>query len=399
MEKRREIKELMNNIDLQYKSDAILIETIAAYELGNGSIIKSAGLFDSLGLGSVGSAIKSFVSSHVKEDAPGGYVGSVLALMVPAVLFRAHPLISAIYLIASQFGFDIQSIVSKIVAAIKPKLEAGEQINPDEFNEIGKSAVGSQVKSGAPNDLFEPLRKLSNSDLAKLSAKQTDPLDAFRALLGGSTGEAGNLPKTPLLFGGDGTLIQKIFGQLFSRPKTASRGMWLIGGFVIWILKTVLVGAGLMYGAEAIAGALGHKKAPDAVKEAPKAAPAQSETATPAQPEADAAKEEKPHSSQSSSSSEMWVVPMVGGSVESMLVAWAFDLYPELEQYPLAQEVIESSSTFKTISALLKSDPKKMGTSSLVMPDRFSSRKQVVDLFIDDVKNQLSKNFSPKDLK
>src|ERR1700749_214703 len=121
----------MNNIDLQYLSDTILIERIGALEFG---LVKNAGLFDSLNLNGIGSSIKEFVSSHVSDDAPGGYVGSVLALMVPSVLWRINPFVGILYLIASQFGFDIQSVVSGIVSSIKPKLEKGIPITIDEIN-------------------------------------------------------------------------------------------------------------------------------------------------------------------------------------------------------------------------------------------------------------------------
>ncbi|HVI41788.1 MAG TPA: hypothetical protein VM577_14140 [Anaerovoracaceae bacterium] len=372
----------MSRAELQYLSDTLLIEEVAALEFG---LTKQAGLFDSLNLSSIGSSIKSFVSEHVKSDAPGGYVGSVLSLMAPAVLWRINPFVGIIYLIASQFGFDIQGIVSKIVDALKPKLMSGQQVTSEEVNSIGKSIVGSQVSEAAPDDMFEPLRKLSqNGKLQTMAAG--DSLDALRGLLGGG-GPGTGVPKTPFLSGGGGSVLQKVFGTLFNLPGRG-KGKWLLGGFVIWIIKTVLAGAGLLAGAEAVSGLLGHKKPPTAT--APKT------------PESGSTYSQKPGETQKpeeyslppgaesklpqAASNELWVVPLVGnGTVEDTLATWALDLYPNLDKYDNIKQTIESSSAFGATAALLKKDPRKIGPSSLVMPSEFSSRKQVVDTFIDDV--------------
>jgi hypothetical protein len=378
----------MNNIDLQYLSDTILIERVAALEFG---LVKQAGLFDSLNLSGVASSVKNFVTSHVTNDAPGGYVGSVLALMAPSVLWRINPFVGILYLVASQFGFDIQSVISKIVAAIRPKLEKGLPISADEITNIGKSIVAQHIggeATAAPDDLFEPLRKLSNEDLNKLAASG-DALEPLRALLSGNSpgGASGSLPKTPLLSGGDGSLIQRVFGQLFSAPRTAGKGKWLLGGFVIWIIKTILVGAGLLAGAEAISGMLGHKKPVSDTKSKPQSdehdghTDSETPSATPATPVAPVASQ-----TPGAQSNELWVVPLVGnGTVEDTLVTWALDLYPNLVHYDNIEQTIESNPAFAATAAFLKKDPRKLGTRTMVMPQTFSSRKQVVDTFIDDV--------------
>jgi hypothetical protein len=208
-------------------------------------------------------------------------------------------------------------------------------------------------------------------------------------LSGNSPGSAGSLPKTPLLSGGGGSLIQKIFGQLFSAPKTAGKGKWLLGGFIIWIIKTILVGAGLLAGAEAISGALGHKK-PTSTSTSPTSTTKPEDTSGqgstyPQKPEVIT----NTHTNLPtpiSNGPEIWVVPLVGdGTVEDTLIAWALDLYPNLSHYDDIEKSIESTPSFVTTVSFLKRDPKKFGAKTMVMPSEFSSRKQVVDIFINDV--------------
>lgn len=348
-------------------------------------ITKQAGLFDSLGLGGVASSIKDFVGEHVNSEAPGGYVGGVLGLMAPAVLWRINPFVGILYLIASQFGFDIQGVVSKIVNAIRPKLERGEQVSADEVNAIGKSVVAGEVGmtgEAAPTDLFETLRAIDNS--GELQKFALNPMDAMKAFMGQ---RSSSLPSTPLLMGGGGSPIQRIFGTLFSLPYRG-KGKWLLGGFVIWLVKTILAGAGLLAGAGAISKFLGHKKPSSETKpEGDKVE--QVETSVPTGvPEAGSSYVQTPVKTVTkpvAPTNELWVVPLVGGGVDDTLMAWALDLYPNLDKYDNIENIIESTPTFRATAAFLKKDPTRLGGRSLVMPKEFSNRKQVVDTFIDDV--------------
>lgn len=365
----------MNKSELQYLSDTILVEKIAAMEFG---LTKQAGLADSLGLDGIASSIKNFVGEHVNSEAPGGYVGGVLGLMAPAVLWRINPFVGILYLVASQFGFNIQGVVSKIIEAIRPKLQRGEKISTEEINSIGKSIVAGEVGTtaeAAPSDLLAPLRAMEIS--GELQKQSADPMDAMKAFFGQRTS---TLPSTPLLSGGGGSPIQRIFGTLFNLPGRG-RGKWLLGGFIIWIIKTVLAGAGLLAGAEAISGLLGHKK-PTETKPVEQKVETPQES-TPAGSSYVQVPKAKPNKTQSTN--ELWVVPLVGNGVEDTLVAWALDLYPNLDKYDHIENIINSTPSFRATAALLKKDPTRLGRRSLVMPKEFSIRQDVVNTFIDDV--------------
>lgn len=371
----------MRKDELQYLADSSLIENLFQAEFG---LTKQAGLFDDLGLSGIGSSIKSFVQSHVREDAPGGKVGSVLALMTPAIIFRINPLMGALYLVASQLGFDIQSVIGKMNSAIKEKLGRSESLSSADVTAIGKAAVTSEAgpeAAAAPDDLLEDLRKFStNSNFNKFAqnyeyGKQKPKVYYQNSILSKILPD---LPQTPWLRGGGGSVINRIFGNLFALPTGKGKIMWIIGGIIIWTIKTILIGAGLLAGAEAISGLVKKDEEPKETISEP----------IPLKPVEEKLPENPPPTSKSVpidlKSKEIWVVPLMG-TVEETLWAWVEDLYPHLSQVPSFKEKAFNSAQFKDIANKLK-DPKKLGRQTLVMPEQFSNRKEVVDIFLKDIK-------------
>lgn len=360
---------------LQYTADSLLMDALFRAEFG---LYKSAGLFDDLNLSSVGESLKNFVKSHVSKDHPGGYLGSVADLLAPTVLLRINPIFGVIYLVASQFGFDVTGTISKIFSVIKPKLESGQPVTSEEVSSIGKDIVASEAGpevTAAPEDLFGPIRKYARGGMFD-----------FNSYFGNLGGRGSSLPSTPWLSGGKGSTLEKIFGGLFKLPGGGkSKALWLIGGFVIWIVKTVLLGAGLLAGAEAVSKLLGHKSTTENKNESielNKAIP--SEQYSPAQSEdkPSASAPTKPDLPQFSQQTELWVVPIIN-NLEDTLAAWIQDLEPQISNQII--DKVKKTTKFKTIMTILK-DPRRLGGKTLVMPPQFTSRQQVVDLLLKDFK-------------
>ncbi len=65
---------------------------------------------------------------------------------------------------------------------------------------------------------------------------------------------------------------------------------------------------------------------------------------------------------------------------------WAFDVYPEME---LWEGIVERSSGFKRAVRRLKRNYNRRTPNSLMMPQEFHTRKQVVDLFSKEVANKI----------
>lgn len=375
----------MNKGELQYISDSLLIEKLAAMEFG---IVKEAGIFDMLG--GVASSIKNQVQEHVSKDHPGGVAGGVLSLMAPAVLFRLHPLLGILYLIGTAFGFDITTIFGKIMALIKPKLESGQSISPEEVNDIGKSVVASvagPMEATASSDLLEHLRI---NPIMKI-AQKSDLSSFLREMTNSQNSAAQALPKVPWLMGDKGASpIQSIFGELFQQRRTG-KAKWLLGGFVVWIIKTILAGAGLLAVTGAVSNMLGHKtdnanqKSDVSSKEKNETVPASTDTKTTV-PDVQLKASGRGEQVFTNDANNIWVIPLVSASIPDTLITWAIDVYPSLQGH---DNEIESSPSFQRLVNLLHTNQKPTSPNNLVMPKGYTSRKQVVDSFIGDVARSL----------
>lgn len=327
-----------------YIEDSILIEKLAKLDQ---PFIKQAGLFESLNLSGVASSIHEFIKSHISADNPGGYIGSFLNIMAPSVVFKLNPFLGILYLIGTQYGFDVISVYEKIMHALKPMLESGKSVSAEEVNQIGKSIIGSEAGLSAeasPDDLFEPIRK------------QAGLLEDFI-----SSGNQGQKLSIPWLKPDEkASVLQKIFGNLFSLPNKG-KGKWLLGGFVIWIIKTALAGAGLLAGTEMIAKSLGHKK--DVKQKHP----------------TETKHTEKDVESLLKSGKDVWIVPLVNGSVLDTLIAWVKEIYHIVD----SQVIEEVKKLPKFIEVLRRmSESTIIKDKFLVMPEQFNSRKQVIDYII-----------------
>ena len=186
------VNKLMRKDELQYLSDTLLLEELAS----DPELMKQAGLFEDIGFGSIADGIKQFAKENIRADAPGGYVGSIVSLMAPAVLFRIHPILGIAAAAAHALGFDIVGVVKTILGAFSDKINSGEGVSLSEVSAAGREAVSSEAGDASEvDDMLQPIR-------AALESRARKPF-------GGSS-----LPKTPWGYSKGAPLLQRIFGNL-----------------------------------------------------------------------------------------------------------------------------------------------------------------------------------------
>jgi hypothetical protein len=363
----------MRRHELQYISDTILIESLAS----DPALLKEAGLFDDLGFSSIASSIQNFLKKHINADAPGGHVGGVLNILTPGILYRIHPVLGIAAGVSTALGFNIGSIFGKVKDAVKA---AGGRLSLDEADAIAKDAVGLKSTASIPlEELIVEGRKRRWS-------------------------VPGRKPDIPFGRGAKGaSMLTKIFGNLGKL-----RGKMLLAGILIWFIKTFLLAAGLIAGASLVAGLVTKDKdVPEPASEkkvetpAPAPAPAtpgatykqqpvQKKTPTYSLAPQEAAPFEPSGRGQkffANNAGNLWIVPLINRSIDDTLVQWTIDVYPETE---LWSGLIESAKGFKQAVRRLKRNYTRQSPNSLIMPQEFHTRRQVVDLFSKDIEKAVT---------
>lgn len=356
--------------EIQYVADTILLEqTLQVFaELNESSMEKYA--FD---LASVLPSIGNWVSSHTGEkfrEEPNSLLRTIEDLVVPGIAFGIHPLLGALVSVAEYFGYDLTAIYEKIKNAIMPDLKEGKPVSAEKINEAAQAAIPAEApaestpepppEEGEADDLLYPLKAMRDrGELTK---------EALFGLSGPSHG--GN--KT---WDTKGNWFNPLRGllQIFGARRRGN----IIVGLLSWFLKTILLSAGLL----AVGGVVGSafsKKTPgeqqptSAVTTAPAAQTPGFQIPSPTGAGAYIYKKNP---------GDMWVEELNGLQPHEMVLNWAIQSYPALNQY---KSIILSTPSFWNAVRSITEDWRP-GDSEVVVPDPYKSRDDVVKLFIGDI--------------
>lgn len=353
----------INKLDLLYIEESVLLDDLFKLSY-QPSIVKSASVYDELGLSSIFSSLVQYFKDalHWDEDnVPGGKFTKILNLMTPSLLLRANPFIGGLYLLSTSiFGIDLIDIIKSIMSKFKNNIEEGKPISTSELQSSADGLSASAFKE----------------ELILLIKEAYQEESLIKEAWGSKSRYIYN--KDSLQFPWLATdrrlgLLQRLFGNLGQL-----RGKKIIFGFAMWIVKSIFLSLGLLAVGGTAAKMLGVSDSKQEEKQ-----PLQSAEQYSSNIPADNKQIKSP-------SDDVWIVPLVGNkTVEDTLRIWTLDLYPDLKDNPEIDEIIYKSNEFRNMVRLLKSDFKRVGSKYLAMPGNFKDRKQVVDQFVDDVKRNI----------
>lgn len=359
--------------ELQYLSDSKVIEIL----FSDSSVVKEAGLFEDIGFPSIAEAIKDFARGVANKDGSSGYVDTIINTLGTGVLGRIHPLLGLFSAIASSaFDFNLSSIFGRFKRMLRQHFSSSGSLSLGEADQLARDAVGLQV-SASLDPALDGLESYGFEVLARPRRFRDRKIDI------------------PMIAEKGKPLLVKVFGNL-----GALRGKTLAAGILVWFLKTFLLGAGLVTagvgakmlydkGKEVVtdksSSELQEKKTHDYDYEPTQTA---SRPATPKYTVKQTGSTFKPSGAGTkyfpNSGGSLWMVPLIGRSINNTLIEWALDVYPESAK---AKHLFERSDDFQRTVSLLKRNYNYRDPDNLVMPRQFHSRKQVVDSFIEDVAN------------
>lgn len=338
---------------LKYLADSELVDRVAYIDA---ALYKEAGYLSDT-LGSVSNAVQNYVLNRVDTSSPVEAGKGLLDIMAPAMFFSVHPLLGVLVAVAESFGFNLSDVLSKIVDVIRPSLEKGEPVESSKINEAaGLSATAA--------DGFADLRKLA----------QDGSLYKHAQLFG----------RRRRNYGAYNSVLYRVFEFL-----TPMKRRTLFTSFIIWFVKTLLKGAGMLLIGGVLANALRPKKeAPTQPSTQPMPAePSQAPATMPASYQVPApvtvnwAASGRGEKYLKNDAENAWMVP-VFGNVKNTLLLWATEIYPELKG---REQEISSIPSFNRIANILEENMDPSSPNWLVMPAGFNRRIDVVNQFAKDI--------------
>jgi len=320
---------------LQFISDTIIMERLAS----DFTLTKRADLFGDIGFKSIASSIVEKVKGLLKGEKSWGK--AILDMLVTGALFKLHWILGLAYAIAGAMGIDLIAIGKDLLSGVVGKVSSGSITLSDVDIIAARIPYHRMPKKHASLKKFA---KQSRTELVRL----------MKGLLKG--GRRNTL----------GSLIKAIF---------------------IYFFKSILIGAGLIAGVGLVSGLVGGIG--KGKKEEPKAVP--SGTPEVPSPKAPSRAPEYKHKTKvfRNDAKNMWFVPIVGGTIDNTLLAWAEDVYPNrLSGY---EDIISSLPSFRSTVEVIKRNYSARVPNSVLMPTEFKSRSQVVDRFARDAFREIQK--------
>jgi hypothetical protein len=366
--------------DFQYISDTFLLErifNILAKEDYNNEygFVKQADI--SSFLESIKGTISNFVSSLTYGKDEGGIGRTITNLLVPATFFAIHPVLGWIVAIAQQgFGFDLYTIYNKIIDNIKPSIEQGKPVTGDVINNAAKSALPSVSDD----------ESIISSEASLYPLKELEDIGYFNKQA--QFGLKSVTTSVPFITENKNPFI-RMFGFL-----TRRKGTSLLVGILVWFIKRILLSAGLLAIAGAATGILGMLPSLKPSENSSKPSENSSKSLQKITTVPTITTVSKPSSTNSGSQTirintgDIWIENIGNRQPHELVMRWAIDSYPELNQY---QSIILSTPSFwntiKTISQ--KWHP---GQMRLTIPEQFKKKDDVINTFIDDVYKAINTN-------
>jgi len=356
--------------NIQYIADTLLLEKLFRIEEG---ITKQAGLVDAFK--NAASSIKEQVAARVKKDGIGVTLINYLA---PAVLGRIWPPLGIIATLAGLWGVNIGEIMNSMMGSLKDKIASGKLLTMSEINDAGKSAAGNlgggtdEFVTQANDDFLYHLRQIETDGKLTSLVREAQWGRAFKA--------APNIV-------GQGGVLGRVFGNIGKL-----KGKWLLVGIIIWFVKTVLLGAGVVEGTEAAAKATGLKDKVDEVKTnittdtkndveketvpAAYLAPAISIPNTIPHDFKPSGQGQQYHLNDGQS---IWIIPLLNGDTADTLISWALSIYPEVQG---REDEIRALKPFNNMVSIMNNGINSQSPNYLTVPKGLTSRKAVVDRFL-----------------
>lgn len=352
----------ISNRDISFYVDIMVVETI----MKDDALFKqaaSSGLVMSL----VGK-VKDYVGAHID---PNNKADSLINILGPGAIwtaFRAFGfgwLGTLITLAMKVFNIDLGAAVISIWGKLKGEIEGDKPTTSAQVDSIVQSAIQDNTKPLTQEDAD----KVENQ--IKSSSYDQSIRDARLVKLTMIQFHNGTLHK-------EAGILSSLTGRQSKVGSTLSRVIGLI-------FKVALASAGLMVAGDVVNKFIGRPNALDGSIQQGK--PVQQAAPAPAMPATKQTKfKQKPsYKLEHNNSNVTWTehVPNNEQSIGQMLVGFAKDVYDGLDGQ---ESNIEGTAGFQAIQDRITFFNRNAQNSPVVfIPSEFTSKKQIVDYFIDDV--------------
>lgn len=352
----------MNKSQIDFYVDTLIVEAILADE----RLYKKADT-NSLVMSLIGK-IKEYVSNHID---PNNKAASIITILGPGVILNAFGfkwLSLLITLAMNIFNIDVSSIISSILNKLKGSISGDNQVSSEQVDSMVSSSIKEFIKPATQDEIDKAERTINKVGSFKNTMKDT------------------RIVKLTLLDYYYGNVIKYAdfkSGYNLRKLKVAN----ILTSVLSWIFKVGLASAGLMVAGDVVNKLIGRPNALDGSVEKGKVVEdfvPKPQAAFPPTTQTKF-KVNTSYKIERNNTNSAWTenVPNNESSIGEMLVHFAKLVYDGLNGY---ESNIKSSPGFQAIQdRIVFFNRNTLNSPVVFIPSEFTSKKQMVDYFIDDV--------------
>jgi hypothetical protein len=356
-----------SNSEISFLVDTMIVETLLADD-GLSKTAQAGGVVSNLI-----TKVKGYIGNQINPDDKAGSLLNLIAPGAISMAFKAMGFgwLGILFGLALRiFHIDVAGILESIYGKIKSLITGDKQTTSQQVDEIVSSSVQEHVKPATEDEANQAAQALnaSSSQLLRDAKFLKLAMVEFEESSLQMTKEAGLLSLFSSRKGTTVNLLVKVLG---------------------WIFKVALASAGLMVAGDVINKFLGRPNALDGSVQRGRPV---GETSAPAAATPVVSRSTqtrfKPNPSYRNTqynTSTTWIENMPNNdlSIETMLVNFAKEVYQGLDGL---EATVRASPVFQVVKdRIVQYNRLSQGDNWIMIPNYFTSKKQIVDFFIDDV--------------
>jgi len=351
---------MSSNSKISFYVDTLLVETLLSND--QHQLYKQAGLVSDLL-----SKVKDYFSSKIDPNNP---TGSVLNEIAPGALWVLFKTLGIgkwgllLGLMMQVFHVDVHGLLASLYNKVKGLVSNGRQTSSEEVDNATENTIQEYNQPGTDQEAqlgYQQLQEQQADD-----GKVYSSLELFADI---------NLIKLALIDYEHQSLRLTKTAKFANFWKSKAKGVSLLGTIFGWIIKIAFASAGLMVMGDVVNSFIGRPSSLSGTYQA-----GQSNQST-----------------ETSSSSNQTKYPFKNDAklpdqvplnntpenIEEMIIQFAKDVYDGLDG---KEQLIKQTPGFQVIKENIDwANIHNKGSRTIIIPNNFTSKKQLVDYFIDDV--------------
>lgn len=334
---------MANNSEISFYADTLIVHEA----LLSDTMIKQAGV-----LSTIKDGIVNYFDSHSDPD---DKVGTLLNFLAPgAISMLIGGWLGPTFGLAMRvLNIDVSSILKSLYSGVKELVNNNKQVTSSQVDDLVHSTVQASTGEQVQTASFE--QQMKDAKFLKLAVINFH----------------------------EGKVSEADMKVIFKSADRRSKTIGILGKLLSWILKVAISSAGLMVAGDAVNKMLGRPNAFDKTIQHGK--PVEGPAATPVRTSTQTKFPVNPNYNDAQHTSGSWIenYPNNQAGVENMLLSFVKEVYQGLDSL---DSVIKSSPGFKsTVDEILWFNHSAAGDPIVFLPKFFTSKKQLVDHFIDDI--------------